>query len=207
MSHRIRDEGHVLDLHPSCPCCGTPTQSSPQWMIDSNTFGLKLCTWAHAPSCWLQPGGYWAGNSSFLHMVHQCSYLGAPLLRPLLLHSLFLGCGFPSNTETCRKWMSIHNYKTQNGELLCFVRAFLALLAVFLLQTWVWITDHQRSLPANISLVLLLRESQFVFPFCLREGTEKLDYIYIYLFWQRMRILVFKILCVVFWIPLQVKPC
>lgn len=25
MSHRIRDEGRILNLHPSCPCCGTLT--------------------------------------------------------------------------------------------------------------------------------------------------------------------------------------
>lgn len=182
MSHRIRDEGQKLDLHPSCPCCGTPTQSSPQWMIHSNTFGSKLCTWAHALSCWLQLGGYWTGNSSFLHVVHQSSYFGAPLLTPLLLHSLFLGCSFPSNTETCRKWMSIRNYKTQNEELLCFLRALLVLVAIFLLQMWVWITDHQRSLPDNISLFLLFL-SQFVSPFCSSERTEKLDYLFIHL-WE-----------------------
>lgn len=52
MPHRIRDEWHMLGLHPSCPSHGPLTPSSPEWLTDPS-----LCTWAHAPFCWPQLDG------------------------------------------------------------------------------------------------------------------------------------------------------
>lgn len=114
MSHRIRDEGHMVGLHPSCPSHGPRTPSSPEWLTDPSP-----CTWAHAPLCWPQPDGQlnWAKSQLWGTTVH----VSELLCQDLYHCTLFLGYGFPSNAETCFiVWTSAPNYKTQNGRFSAF---------------------------------------------------------------------------------------
>lgn len=86
--HRIRDDGDILNLHPDISAVGhqhgaalpaDPTHQDSRAELQT-TFQVQTTLPA---------------------MVPHCSQLRAPSLpSPGLLHSV-LGCGFPSNTETC----------------------------------------------------------------------------------------------------------
>lgn len=75
--------------------------------------------------------------------------------------------------------MSIHNYKIQVGSVgstsALWELSLLALLAILLLQMGVQIPDHQRSFPANTSLVLLF----FHLFLSLFRGTGKVEILFL----------------------------